>query len=99
MNVEKLGQKAIEAYVQKTRGTSEKPATSTAKETVKPGQDQVSISKAARELQEAQKAVESVPDIREDKVADIKKRINDGTYSISAESLADKLLPLLNRDE
>jgi len=55
--------------------------------------DTCEISEEAKKLYElAKKAVDEVPDIREDKVNDIKKRIEDGTYDVTAEDLANKLI-------
>lgn len=54
--------------------------------------DKVEISAFGKIYQTAKKAVSDVPNIREDKVADIKKRIDNGTYDVSAESFAEKLL-------
>jgi negative regulator of flagellin synthesis FlgM len=59
---------------------------------VRPSSDSVEISDAARELAKARQAVDAAPDVRSDKVAAIKKRIEDGTYSVSPELLARKLL-------
>jgi len=56
--------------------------------------DSVEISERARELARAQQAVEASPDVREDKVAELKKQIEDGTYNVPAEALADKLLDM-----
>ncbi|MDA8189245.1 MAG: flagellar biosynthesis anti-sigma factor FlgM [Dehalococcoidales bacterium] len=93
MNIDKAGPKAIEAYVQKTQAASEKAPPQAAAEVKKANQqDEVSISKAARELQEAQKAIQSAPDVREAKVAAIKKQLQEGTYNVPAEALVEKLL-------
>jgi negative regulator of flagellin synthesis FlgM len=54
--------------------------------------DTVEISAESRTLSRARQAVDSAPDVRADKVAEIKKRIEDGTYSVSPEALANKLL-------
>jgi len=54
--------------------------------------DSVEISERARELARAQRAVEAAPDMRADKVAELKQQIEDGTYNVPAEALADKLL-------
>jgi len=54
--------------------------------------DSVEISEQARELARAQQAVEAAPDVRADKVAELKKQIEEGTYNVPAEALADKLL-------
>ena len=56
------------------------------------GNDQVEISEFGKVLQSARKAVKESGDIREDKVAELKARIDNGTYEVSGESFADKLL-------
>jgi negative regulator of flagellin synthesis FlgM len=61
-------------------------------ERVRAGSDTVEISERSRELARARQAVEESPEVRADKVADIKKRIEDGTYSVSPQVLAHKLL-------
>ena len=54
--------------------------------------DQVSFSTMGRDTQVAKKALSSVPDVREDKVNALRESIANGTYQVSAESFADKLL-------
>jgi negative regulator of flagellin synthesis FlgM len=54
--------------------------------------DTVEISEHSRALSKAHQAVDAAPDVRSDKVAEIKKRIEDGTYSVSPELLARKML-------
>ncbi len=54
--------------------------------------DALQISGAAKDYQAAKQAVASVPDVREDVVADIKARIADGSYQVSGNAIADKLL-------
>ncbi|MBR6380967.1 MAG: flagellar biosynthesis anti-sigma factor FlgM [Lachnospiraceae bacterium] len=54
--------------------------------------DKVQISSFGQDLATAKAALKGAADIREDVVAPIKKQIADGTYSVSAESFADKLL-------
>ncbi|MBR6307087.1 MAG: flagellar biosynthesis anti-sigma factor FlgM [Lachnospiraceae bacterium] len=54
--------------------------------------DQVQISSMGLNIQAAKAAVKSAEDIRFDKVNPIKEAIANGTYSVSAESFADKLL-------
>ena len=52
----------------------------------------VQISSLGKDFQTAKTAVASAPDIREELTAPIKARIDKGTYQVSAESFADKLL-------
>ena len=54
--------------------------------------DSVEISRAGMEFQIAQQAVHAAPDIREDKVQALKEQMQAGTYSISMDDLAEKLL-------
>ena len=54
--------------------------------------DSLEISDSSRELARARQAVDAAPDVRADRVAEIKKRIEDGTYSVSPDLLARKLL-------
>ena len=54
--------------------------------------DQVQISSMGLNIQAAKAAVKSADDIRFDKVNPIKEAIANGTYNVSAESFADKLL-------
>ena len=59
---------------------------------VQSSSDSVEISDRSRELAKARQAVDAAPDVRADKVAEIKKRIEDGTYSVAPHLLAQKLL-------
>ncbi len=54
--------------------------------------DKVEISNFGKELQIAKQAVADSADVREDKIAELKNRINNGTYSVSAESFAEKMI-------
>jgi flagellar biosynthesis anti-sigma factor FlgM len=60
-------------------------------------QEEVALPPADSEFQRIYKAVLASPDGRETKVAEIKKRIQQGSYTISPEALVDKLLPALKR--
>ena len=56
--------------------------------------DKLEISSFGKELQIAKQALKDAPDVREDKVASVKSRLQDGTYEVSGEKFADKLLGL-----
>ena len=59
--------------------------------------DQVQISSLGKDIQTAKSAVNSASDVREDKVNDIKNRIANGTYDVSMDDFADKLLSAYSR--
>ncbi|MCR4990951.1 MAG: flagellar biosynthesis anti-sigma factor FlgM [Lachnospiraceae bacterium] len=53
--------------------------------------DQLQISSVGKDIQTAKAAVAQSSDIRADLVASVKERIQAGTYSVDADSFADKL--------
>lgn len=53
---------------------------------------QVEISDKARMLQKANEMVRQMPDIRADRVAELKKKIGDGSYKVDSASVADRLV-------
>jgi negative regulator of flagellin synthesis FlgM len=54
--------------------------------------DTVVISEAAKRIQAAQSELRSIPDVRAEKVAEIKRQIEDGTYEIKADAIAEKMI-------
>ena len=60
------------------------------------GSDQLSISQAGYSYQAAKAAVNEASDVREDKVAMLKEKIQNGTYSVDPEDFASKLLEKYN---
>lgn len=60
------------------------------------GSDKVEISQFGKEFHIARQAVAEASDVREDKVASIKARIDAGEYNVSADDLAAKLAAKYN---
>lgn len=57
------------------------------------GQDTiVNLSTASKEAQTAREVIASEPDVREDKVAELKKRIESGNYTVDNKAVADKMV-------
>lgn len=54
--------------------------------------DRVEISDQGRAMQVAAAALKRTPQIRADKVAALKARINDGTYQVPGEDIAERML-------
>jgi negative regulator of flagellin synthesis FlgM len=54
--------------------------------------DQFQMSDSAKAYQASKKAVNEAPDVRADKVAELKNRIQSGTYDVSSEAFAEKIL-------
>ena len=59
----------------------------------------VTVSDHARRLAAAREVVHQAPDLRAEKVADIKRQVHAGTYQVSAHVLARKLLNIANTDD
>jgi negative regulator of flagellin synthesis FlgM len=58
----------------------------------KKGSDSVEISSASKDFSSVMKAVMDAPDIRVDKVEDIKSRVALGNYNVSSSAVADQIL-------
>lgn len=54
--------------------------------------DRLQISSTGKDLQIAKNAVAQAPDVRRDVVSSLKSQINNGTYDVSGESFAEKVL-------
>jgi len=54
--------------------------------------DTVFISDTAKRIQDAQSQLQSIPDVRADKVAELKSRIENGTYETKADQIAEKMI-------
>jgi negative regulator of flagellin synthesis FlgM len=54
--------------------------------------DRVEVSDTGRAMQVGAAALKQTPKIRADKVAALKARINDGTYQVSGEDIAERML-------
>mgnify|MGYP001054797600 FL=1 len=82
----------IEAYTQvqqlyNTKKTAKAPAASNTG-----ASDKIQISSIGRDIQVAKAAVDASSDIREELVAPLRAGIENGTYQVSGESFAEKLL-------
>ena len=63
---------------------------------VSAGRDEVQISRTGLDYQIAKQAVANAPDIREDKVSDLKSSIASGNYHVEDGDFASKLLEKYN---
>ncbi len=82
----------LEAYVKNIKDKKKIDASSGQAPKEIPKSDKVVLSPRAKEIQEAKKLLDSVPDIQEEKVARIKEQIENGTYKIDAKKIAQKMI-------
>jgi len=64
----------------------------TNEKTVSNFSDKLLISSMGKDYNTARTALSSTPDIREDLIYSIKERIKNGTYEVSGEAFAEKIL-------
>jgi negative regulator of flagellin synthesis FlgM len=57
-----------------------------------PQNEKIELSSDVKDFNQIRKALDNIPDIREDKVQQIKKQINEGTYNVSGEKIAEKMV-------
>lgn len=75
----------MKAYNQKKVHTTAKPEGIGKK-------DEMSISNEAQVMNKIMQRVKETPDVREDRIKELKQEIKQGTYSVSADNVAEKLL-------
>lgn len=54
--------------------------------------DSVVLSKQGLDIQQMQKALKDIPDVREEKVQEVKEQIRSGNYNVSGEEIAEQIL-------
>ena len=82
----------VEAYTQVQQMFGAKKTAKTQSKDNVSFSDRLQLSAMGKDMQAVKQAVAASGDIREDVTAPIKARIQAGTYDVSAESFADKLM-------
>jgi negative regulator of flagellin synthesis FlgM len=54
--------------------------------------DKVELSAQSKEMQKIHEVLQTTPDVRAEKVAALKKRIEEGQYEVDSEALAEKMI-------
>lgn len=55
-------------------------------------EEKVDLSTKAKDIQQARNALNSTPDVREEKVQEIKAQVDKGTYNVNAGKIAEKMV-------
>jgi negative regulator of flagellin synthesis FlgM len=56
------------------------------------GRDDIKISSKAKDYSVAMNALKNIPDVRQDKVDEVAKKLANGEYKVSGDDIADKIL-------
>ncbi|ACV61589.1 anti-sigma-28 factor, FlgM [Desulfofarcimen acetoxidans DSM 771] len=88
MKISQNGFNPIKAYTSlvKEKDKIKQPATGNVQA------DKLEISSQAKEIQMVRSKIAELPSVREDLVAELKQRIQDGTYKSSGEKIADGII-------
>ncbi len=55
-------------------------------------EEKVNLSAKARDIQQLRDAVNQLPDVREDKVRELKEQVDKGTYAVNGQNIAEKMV-------
>ena len=92
MEIEKNQGVQIDAYVNQVQDKNKVDSSENNSNKAAAKTDTVVISDAAKRIQEVRSQLDAVPDVDEEKVAQLKKEIEDGTYEINADKIAGKMI-------
>ena len=92
MEIEKNQGVQIDAYVNQVHDKNKVDSSENNSNKAAAKTDTVVISDAAKRIQEVRSQLDAVPDVDEEKVAQLKKEIEDGTYEINADEIAGKMI-------
>ncbi|AKL93768.1 flagellar biosynthesis anti-sigma factor FlgM [Clostridium aceticum] len=54
--------------------------------------DKIEISQKAKEFQVAMKALKNLPEVRQEKVKELRESIENNSYNVSGKEIADKII-------
>jgi len=82
----------LDAYIKNVRDREKAHSLAEASSSGFVSKDEVVLSPEARRIQEVKDLIDSLPDIREEKVAGIRAQIEAGEYQIDGEKIASKMI-------
>lgn len=100
MKVNQAGSQAVQnSEAAATRKASKAAATAESKEAKaaaaaasSSGAAKADISAKAKDMSRAKAAADAAPDVREEKIAELKRRIAEGRYKVDSGAVADRLV-------
>jgi negative regulator of flagellin synthesis FlgM len=92
MEINGNGGVGIDAYVNQVQDKNKIGTPDNKPENSEKKADTVVISQAAKRVQEARNQLDDIPDVREEKVSELRNQIQNGTYQIDADKIAGKMI-------
>lgn len=87
-----FGRQAYAKEVENAPPTQDVSKNQSAEPQKKIPEDKVSLSSSAKDMKIATEAVAAAPEVRQEKVTEIKTAVDNGTYQVNAEKIADKMV-------
>ena len=82
----------IDAYVNQVQDKNKVGTPDNKPEKTAVKADTVVLSDAAKRVQEARRQLDDIPEVREEKVSQLRSQIQNGTYEINADKIAGKMI-------
>ena len=82
----------VDAYINQVQARTKVENAASGPAQQSPQTDTVVISETAKRIQDAKARLDSIPDVRADKVAELKNQVENGTYEIQPDKIADKMI-------
>lgn len=82
----------LSAPAQDRSATATSTVSSPAREILNRNAASVDVSGAAQEIQRVKKLINQLPDVRADRVQALKAQVDNGTYHVSGEDIADLII-------
>ena len=82
----------IDAYVNNINKKNKVDAPEKNQSKPVPNEDKVHLSQNARDVKEAREKLDAIPDVDEAKVAEIKNRVEKGTYKVDGKKIAFNMI-------
>jgi len=78
----------IDAYLNNVKNKNKADGSSSSSPDTIQNEDTVKLSQNVRDVKEAREQLDSIPDVREEKVAEIKEQLEKGTYNVDGKKIA-----------
>ena len=92
MEIDKNHGIQVDAYVNQVHDKNKADPSENKSDKTAAKTDTVVISDAAKRIQEARSQLDAIPDVNEEKVAQLRKEIEEGTYQRGADEIAGKMI-------
>ena len=79
-------------HILQTQAQRKAPTKSTETPQHHPAEDSVNLSSTSQKLEAIHKAISDLPDIRADRIAQIRQALDSGTYHVSSQQIADSIV-------